>query len=151
MEFSAEMIAGFLGGEVAGDPNAKVNTIVRIEDGAAGGLAFLSNPKYEPWLYTTEATVVIVNRSLEPREAVRATMVRVDDAPVPETASVEVYPKRAGTSPKAAIHETASLGEGCYVGEFAVVAEGVRIGAGCRIYPQVYVGMNVKCYTTFRR
>jgi UDP-3-O-[3-hydroxymyristoyl] glucosamine N-acyltransferase len=147
MEFSAEMIAGFLGGEVVGDPHATVNTIVRIEEGAAGGLAFLSNPKYEPYLYTTEASVVIVNRSLEPREAVRATMVRVDDAYGSFARLLELYeankPKPSGVSPQAAVHPSATLGEGCYVGEFAVVAEGARVGGGCNIYPQVYVGMNV--------
>ena len=145
MEFSAEMIAGFLGGEVVGDPNAKVNTVVRIEEGAEGGLAFLSNPKYEPYLYTTAATVVIVNRSLEPREAVRATMVRVDDAYGSFARLLELYeankPKPSGVSALASVRGT--LGEDCYVGDFAVVEEGARIGAGCRIYPQVYIGMNV--------
>ncbi len=147
MEFSAEMIAGFLGGEVAGDPGAKVNTIVRIEEGAEGGLAFLSNPKYEPYLYTTKATIVIVNRSLELREEVRATMVRVDDAYGSFAKLLELYeankPKPSGISTQAAIHDTAILGEDCYVGEFAVVAEGASIGSGCMIYPQVYIGMNV--------
>lgn len=147
MEFSAEMIAGFLGGEVVGDPNAKVNTIVRIEEGSQGGLAFLSNPKYENYLYDTEATIVIVNRSLEPREAVKATMVCVDDAYGSFARLLELYeankPKPSGISAQAAIHAAATVGEGCYIGEFAVISEGARIGARCNIYPQAYVGMNV--------
>ena len=80
MEFTAEMIAGFLGGEVVGDKNAKVHTVSSIEGGKAGSLAYLTNPKYEPWLYTTQASIVLVNRSFEPAQPVAATLIKVDDA-----------------------------------------------------------------------
>lgn len=148
MEFSAEMIAGFLGGEVIGDKDATVSTIVRIEDGAAGGLAFLSNPKYEPYIYETKASIVIVNRSFEPSAAVSATMVRVDDAYGSFARILELYeankPQPQGVSPMAAIHATATVGTDCYIGEFAVIAEGAQVGNGCRIYPQAYVGARVR-------
>lgn len=148
MTFTAEMIAGFLGGEVVGDPQASVNTIVRIEEGAPGGLAFLSNPKYEPYIYATKASIVIVNRSFEPTAAVSATMVRVDDAYGSFARLLELYeankPRPQGVSPQAAIHATAAVGADCYIGEFAVIAEGAVLGDGCRIYPQVYVGARVR-------
>ena len=80
MEFTAEMIAGFLGGEVVGDKNAKVHTVSSIEGGKAGSLAYLTNPKYEPFLYTTGASIVLVDRAFTPSQPVAATLVRVDDA-----------------------------------------------------------------------
>mgnify|MGYP000910565957 CR=1 FL=1 len=80
MEFTAELIAGYLGGEIAGDPKAVVTKLAKIEEGEAGALAFLANPKYEHYIYDTKATIVIVNRSFEPTAPVAATMIRVDDA-----------------------------------------------------------------------
>lgn len=148
MEFTAEMIAGFLGGEVVGDKGARVSTLAKIEEGVPGALSFLSNPKYEPYLYTTDASIVIVNRSLEPKEPVRATMVRVDDAYSCFAKLLELYesskPRKSGVSPHAAISPSAKLGKDCYVGEFAVIGDNVTLGDNCRIYPQVYVGDNVR-------
>ena len=148
MEFTAEMIAGFLGGEIVGDKNAMVSAIAKIEEGAPGALSFLSNPKYEPHLYTTDASIVIVNRSFEPKQPVKATMIRVDDAYGSFAKLLELYvankPQKKGVSPQAAIHETATLGADCYVGEFAVISQKAVLGDNCRIYPQVYVGDNVK-------
>ena len=80
MEFSAEMIAGFLGGEVVGDKDAKVHTVSSIEEGKAGSLSYLTNPKYEPFLYTTQSSIVLVDRAFEPAQPVAATLIRVDNA-----------------------------------------------------------------------
>ena len=147
MEFTAEMIAGFLGGDVLGDKNASVHTVSSIEEGKAGSLAYLTNPKYEPYLYTTQASIVLVDRSFEPSQPVAATLVKVDDAAACVLRLLEMYnaakPRRQGTSPRAAVSEQASVGEECYIGDFAVVEEGVRIGKGCQIYPQVYLGRGV--------
>lgn len=130
MEFTAEQIASFLGGEIVGNKGATVETIVKIEEGRAGGLAFLSNPKYEHYLYDTEASVVIINRSLELSKAVRATLVRVDDAYGSFAKLLELYeankPKFTGVSPLAFVDETAS------------------VGANCTFYPHVFVGINVR-------
>ncbi len=148
MEFTAEMIAGFLGGDVVGDKNAKVSAFAKIEEGAEGALSFLSNPKYEPHLYTTDSSIVIVNRSLELRMPVKATMIRVDDAYGSFAKLLELYvankPRKKGISPLASIHETARLGKDCYVGQFAVIEEDVVVGDNCLIYPQVYVGDRVR-------
>lgn len=141
------MIADFLDGEVVGDKDVKVSAIARIEEGVPGALSFLSNPKYEPHLYTTRASVVIVNRSLVLSQPVGATMIRVDDAYGSFAKLLQLYEanksRKTGVSPRAAIHETARLGAGCYVGDFAVIEAGAALGDGCRIYPQVYIGDNV--------
>ena len=77
MEFTAEMIAGFLGGEIVGNKEAKVHTVSSIEEGKAGSLTYLTNPKYEPHLYTTGASIVLVDRTFDPSQPVAATLVKV--------------------------------------------------------------------------
>jgi len=148
MEFTAEMIAGFLGGEVIGDKQSKVHTVSSIEAGKAGSLTYLTNPKYEPYLYTTQASIVLVDRTFEPSQPTAATLVKVDDAGLCVLKLLEMYnaakPRRKGVSRLASVSERASLGDDCYVGDFTVVEEEVRIGRGCQIYPQVYLGRGVR-------
>ena len=147
MEFTAEMIAGFLGGEVIGDKQTKVHTVSSIEAGEAGSLTYLTNPKYEPFIYTTHASIVLVDKRFEPSQPTAATLVRVDDACACVLKLLEMYnaakPRRTGISDRAAVSERAEVGDECYVGDFAVVEEGARIGKGCQIYPQVYIGRGV--------
>ncbi len=148
MEFTAEMIAGFLGGDIVGDKQATVHTVSSIEEGKAGSLAYLTNPKYEPFLYTTHASIVLVNRSFTPSQPVAATLIRVDDAGACVLKLLEMYnaakPRKEGISHLASIAESARVGEKCYIGDFTVVERGVEIGAGCQIYPQVYLGDGVR-------
>lgn len=148
MKFSAEMIAEFLGGEIVGDRNAQVWTVAKIEEGGEGSLSFLANPKYEPFVYDSEASIIIVNRDFEPHKPVRATMVKVDDAYASFAKLLELYatnkPRRKGIDPQASISAEARLGEGCYVGAFAVIGPGAEIGDNCSIYPQVYIGDRVR-------
>ena len=148
MEFTAEMIAGFLGGDIVGDKQATVHTVSSIEEGKAGSLAYLTNPKYEPFLYTTQASIVLVNRSFTPSQPVAATLIRVDDAGACVLKLLEMYnaakPRKEGISRLASIAESARVGEKCYIGDFTVVERGVEIGAGCQIYPQVYLGDGVR-------
>lgn len=147
MEFTAEMIAGFLGGDILGDKNASVHTVSSIEEGKAGSLAYLTNPKYEPFLYTTGASIVLVDRSFEPAQPVAATLIKVDDAAACVVKLLSMYnaakPRRKGISDRASISEKAQVGEECYIGDFAVIEEGVKIGKNCQIYPQVYLGQGV--------
>ena len=147
MEFTAEMIAGFLGGDILGDKNASVHTVSSIEEGKAGSLAYLTNPKYEPFLYTTGASIVLVDRSFEPAQPVAATLIKVDDAAACVVKLLSMYnaakPRRKGISDRAFISEKAQVGEECYIGDFTVVEEGVTIGKNCQIYPQVYLGRGV--------
>lgn len=147
MEFTAEMIAGLLGGDIVGDKNAKVHTVSSIEEGKAGSMAYLVNPKYEPCLYTTEASIVLVDRSFIPRQEVHATLIRVDDAGACLLRLLEMYnaakPQKKGISEHASISPEAVVGDACYVGDFAVIEAGAKIGDRCQIYPQVYIGDNV--------
>ncbi len=148
MEFTAEMIAGFLGGDIVGDKTAKVHTVSSIEEGEAGSMAYLTNPKYEPYLYTTRASIVLVDRAFTPQREVRATLVKVDDAGAAVLRLLEMYnaarPRKKGISPLSAINAAAEVGEECYVGEFTVIEAGARVGRECQIYPQCYIGDGVE-------
>ncbi|MCH5329717.1 MAG: UDP-3-O-(3-hydroxymyristoyl)glucosamine N-acyltransferase [Alistipes sp.] len=148
MTFTAEMIAGLLGGEVVGDKTAQVHTVSSIEGGTEGGLAYLANPKYEKFLYTTAASVVLVESGFEPSQAVRATMVKVPDVNAAVLQLLAAYdaarPRKSGISSKASLSERASVGGNCYVGDFTVVEAGAEIGDNVQIYPQCYIGDGVK-------
>ena len=147
MEFTAEMIAGFLGGDVLGDKNASVHTVSSIEEGKAGSLAYLTNPKYEPYLLH-HAGLDRPGRPLVRALAARCgDLVKVDDAAACVLRLLEMYnaakPRRQGISPRAAVSEQASVGEECYIGDFAVVEEGFGSGKGARSIPRVYLGRGV--------
>ena len=147
MNFTAAMIAEFLKGSVEGDPSASVKDVSRIEEGREGTLSFLANPKYEKHIYDTRSDIVIVNEDFVPQKPVKATMIRVKNAYESFAALLQLYeeskPKKQGVSKMASIAETVRLGEELYIGDFAVISDGVTIGNGSRIYPQVYIGENV--------
>ena len=148
MQFTAEMIAGLISGEVVGDKNATVHTVSSIEDGKQGGLAYLSNPKYEPYLYTTQCSIVLVDNSFEPKQEVAATLIKVDNVGACVLQLLQMYqamkPQKSGVSQRASISEKATVGQNCYIGDFAVIEAGAVIGDGAKIYPHCYVGDNVK-------
>ena len=148
MEFTAQMIAGLIGGTVVGDPEAKVNNFAKIEEGKPGCISFLYNDKYEHYIYTTESSVVLVNQNFEPKQDIKATLIKVVDAREAVTKLLQLYesmkPKREGISELAFIDPTAKIGEKCYIGPFVAIAEGVEIGDGCVLHPHVTVGRNAK-------
>ena len=148
MQFTAEMIAGLISGEVVGDKNASVYTVSSIEDGKEGGLAYLSNPKYEQYLYTTKCSIVLVDKAFEPKQEVTATLIKVDNVGACVLQLLQMYqamkPQKSGISPRASISEKATVGENCYIGDFAVIEAGAVVGNGAKIYPHCYVGDNVK-------
>ncbi len=147
MEFTAEMIAGLLSGEVVGDKQAAVHTVASIEEGKAGALSYLSNPKYEQYLYTTECSIVLVGSDFEPRAEVKATLIKVADVGASVLQLLEMYnamkPQKKGISERASIAAGATVGKDCYIGDFAVIEEGAVIGDGAKIYPQCYIGDGV--------
>lgn len=148
MEFTAETIAAYIGGEIVGDPNATVSTFAKIEEGHAGALSFLANPKYEHYIYDTLSTIVIVNRDFEPKHTVKATLIKVDDAYGSFAKLLEMYvshkPRKSGISEKADINPSATIGRGCYIGAFAVIEAGAMIGNNVCIYPNSYIGDGVE-------
>lgn len=148
MEFTAEMIASYLGGTVAGDPQATVSTFAKIEEGHAGALSFLANPKYEHYIYDTQSSIVIVNASFVPQHPVKATLIKVEDAYGSFAKLLELYaahkPRKTGISQRAEISSEATIGHNCYVGAFAVIEAGAVIGDNVCIYPHTYVGDGVR-------
>ncbi|GET30224.1 UDP-3-O-(3-hydroxymyristoyl)glucosamine N-acyltransferase [Prolixibacter sp. SD074] len=144
MEFSANDIAGLLGGEVEGDGSVKVNNVSKIDQGIPGTLAFLSNPAYTKYIYTTKASVVLVNRDFKPENELPCTLIRVDDAYASIAKLLNYYeqskPKKVGIEQPSYISESASIGEQAYVGAFAYVGENAIVGKNVKIYPNVYIG-----------
>ena len=142
------MIASLLTGEVVGDRNASIHTISSIEGGKEGGLAYLSNPRFEQYLYTTKCSVVLVERDFEPKEKVAATLVKVDNVNACVLRLLDMYnamkPQKKGISKMASISKNAKIGKDCYIGDFVVIEAGAVVGDGAKIYPQCYVGDNVK-------
>ena len=135
------MIAAGLGGDIVGDKDVTVSTFAKIEEGRAGALSFMANPKYEHYVYTTESSIVIVNRSWEPKEEVKATLIKVDDAYGSFAKLLEMYvaykPQKSGIHPTAVVADSAKVGKGCYIGAYVVIDEGAEVGDGVKLYPHV--------------
>ncbi len=148
MEFTAEMIAGLLNGQIVGDKGATVATISSIEEGKSGSLAYLTNLQYESFLYTSQASIVIVDSAFEPSAPVTPTLIKVANPTAALVKLLEIYnaainKRRTGIAPMSSINPSAQVGEDVYVGEFSVVDAGAKVGAGCQIYPQCYIGEGV--------
>ena len=144
MEFTAKQIAEFLGGTVDGNENAAVHTFAKIEEGVPGALSFLSNVKYTQYLYSTQSSIVLVNKDFQPEQPVSATLVRVDNAYESLAKLMSLYasmkPGRSGISSLASVSEKAKIGQNVYIGPFSVVEDGAVIGDNTQIYPHVIVG-----------
>ena len=142
------MIAGLIGGTIVGDPEAKVNNFAKIEEGKPGCISFLANDKYEQYIYGTESSVVLVNENFEPKQEIKATLIKVANAREAVAKLLQIYegmkPKREGVSDLAFIDPSARIGEKCYIGPFVAIAEGVEIGDGCVLQPHVTIGRNAK-------
>jgi UDP-3-O-[3-hydroxymyristoyl] glucosamine N-acyltransferase len=149
MQFSAGQIAALVQGEVVGDVNVLISNVAKIEEGSEGCISFLANPKYEPYVYTTKSSVVMVSTSFEPKQTVPATMIRVKDPYTSFTLLLEEYQrltslKKSGVEEPSFISKTAQVGENSYRGAFSYVGENCKIGVNVKIYPQVYIGDNVE-------
>ena len=148
MKFTAQQIASFINGEVIGNENAEVYTFAKIEEGTPGALSFLANPKYTEYIYTTESSVVLVNKDFTPNGEIKATLIKVDNAYECLAKLMTMYeaskPKKQGISSLASISPTAKVGENCYIAPFAVIGDGCEIGDGCYIHDGVSVGDGAK-------
>ena len=148
MEFTAAAIASFLKGEIEGNPEVKVNTVAKIEEGHEGALSFLANPKYEHYVYSTKSSIVLVNKTFVPSEKIMATLIKVENA-YESFASLlrlvdQARPRKKGIHPQAIIEPTAKIGADAYVGPFVYIGENCIIGEGCSLYPNVYIGDNTQ-------
>lgn len=147
MEFSAAQIAEALEGKVEGNADITVNTVSPIEQGHKGTLSFLSNPKYEDFIYTTEASIVIVNEDFKAKEKIKTTLIRVKDAYQAFAVLLTMYeqskPVPVGIDEMCKIHDTAKIGENVFVDTFAVIGRNAKIGNKVQIHAQAYIGDNV--------
>jgi UDP-3-O-[3-hydroxymyristoyl] glucosamine N-acyltransferase len=148
MEFNAATLAGFLKGEIEGNPEVKVNTIAKIEEGQIGALSFLANPKYEHYIYETKSSIVLVNKSFVPSAKVHATLIRVENS-YEAFASLlrlvdQARPRKKGIHSTAIIETSAKIGSDVFIGPYAYIGENCVIGDGCSLYPHVYIGDNTK-------
>jgi len=149
MQFSAAQIALLTNGKIEGDPNVSVSSFGKIEEAVKGQLAFLANPKYEEHLYTTAASIIIVNEGQDLKQAINATLIRVPDAYTAFASLLAKYQEivaqqLTGIQEPSYIAKTASLGQNVFVGAFAYLGEGVVVGNNVKIHPHVYLGNNVK-------
>lgn len=147
MKFTAEQIAGILDGEVVGNPNAEVYKLSKIEEGSLGSLTFLSNPKYQNYIYSTQATITIVNKSFEPEQAILTTLIKVEDAYQSFSKLLEYYNQvklmKSGIEQPSVLSENVTYGEDLYLGSFCYVGKNVKIGNNVKIYPNTFIGDNV--------
>ncbi len=147
MEFSAKQIAELIDGVVVGNPDATINNVSKIEEGKPGTISFLSNPKYTKYIYETNASIVLVNKSFEPEKEITATLIKVDDAYVAVAKLMQMYvesmPRKTGVEQPSFISDSASIGDFPYIGAFAYIGDNVKIGNNVSVYPNAYVGDNV--------
>lgn len=148
MKFTADQIGQLLNGKIEGNKDVEVTTLSKIEEGKAGSLSFLANPKYTNYIYDTKASIVIVDDNFKATKELNCTIIRVKDSYTAFSQLLEMYNQvklnKSGISAQAAIAESATIGENVYIGEFVVIGENAIIGDHAKIYPQSFVGENCK-------
>ncbi len=146
MKFKAKQIADILEGEIFGNPEEEVFKLSKIEEGEKGSLTFLSNPKYNPYLYKTNASVAIVNKSFIPEKEIHLTLIKVEDAYESFSKLLSFYNEvknnKQGRETPSTISDTAKIGKNEYIGAFTYIGENVSIGDNVKIYPNCYIGDN---------
>ena len=146
MEFTVAQIAGILGGEIEGNPDAVVNTLAKIEEGKEKSLTFLANPAYTEFIYTTHATAAIVSKTFVAEKPFTTTLIRVDKPYESFALLLETYNQikhnKKGIEQPSFIAENAIIGSDVYIGAFAYIGSNVKIGNNVKIYPQVFIGDN---------
>ncbi|HET7116458.1 MAG TPA: UDP-3-O-(3-hydroxymyristoyl)glucosamine N-acyltransferase [Hanamia sp.] len=148
MQFTAKQIAEIINGKIEGEPDVAVSSFGKLEEATEGQLAFLANPKYEEFLYTTKASIIIINTTLEVEQKLKATLIRVPDAYSSFAVILTAYSQMAkanltGIQQPSFISATAKTGENIFVGAFTYIGNNVIIGNNVKLYPQVYLGDNV--------
>ncbi|WP_445736559.1 UDP-3-O-(3-hydroxymyristoyl)glucosamine N-acyltransferase [Mariniflexile sp.] len=146
MKFTAEQIAGILEGDVVGDPNAEVWKLSKIEEGFDGSLTFLANPKYTPYIYSTKASVTIVNKSFLHDDDIKTTLIKVEDAYLAFSKILEYYNSiklnKSGIEQPSFVSESSQYGDHVYIGAFTYIGDQVKMGDNVKIFPNTYIGDN---------
>lgn len=148
MQLNAEIIAAHLNGTIEGDASIEVSAPARIEQGKSGTVCFLANPKYEKYLYTTQASIVLLNRDYKLQSPITPTIIRVDNAYEGIASVLALFESAKSANKKGREMPSyfswrAKKGKNCYIGVFAVVSKKARLGNNVKIYPHVYIGENV--------
>lgn len=148
MKFTAQQIAEILEGDIVGNPDVEVSKLAKIEEGTEGSLTFLANPKYKSYIYSTKASITIVNKTFEPESPLSTTLVKVEDAYKSFSKLLEYYNQvklnKFGVEQPSHIAKTATYGEDVYIGAFTYIGENVQIGNNVKVFPNCYLGDNVK-------
>lgn len=148
MKFTAQQIATILEGYVEGNPETAVSKLSKIEEGAIGTLSFLSNPKYTSYLYTTAASIVIINKDFKLEKEVSSTLIRVEDSYASFSKLLSYYNEvknnKTGREQPHFIASSSSIGENEYIGAFSYIGEHVEIGKNVKIFPHTFIGDNCK-------
>lgn len=147
MQITAQELADLLNGKIEGDPDVIIHKASKIEEGEEGSISFLANPKYEAFVYTTAASVLLVSNSFQAKESLSCTLIRVEDVRIAMGFLLNKFGQkesRSGISPQSSIHPEAQLGESCFVGAFTIIGTGSKIGEHSQIAEQVYIGKNVQ-------
>lgn len=149
MQFNASQIASYINGKIEGDESVFVSSVNKIETAQKGQLAFLANPKYEEYLYTTGASIILVNDSLELKQKIAPTLIRVPDAYTAFATMLDEYKKfhtleLKGIQQPSYISDAVLLGVDVYVGAFSYLGDNVKIGNNTKIFPNCYIGDNVE-------
>lgn len=150
MEITAQTLAELLGGEVVGDPQTVVTAPARIEQGRKGTICFFANPKYEHYIYDTQASILLINKSFEPKQPIPATLIKVDDAYSSVSVLLDFFSRMkhqrkrgngfwARLSLKRSVARTARIGKGTYLYPQVYVGDHVKIGRNCILYPGVRI------------
>lgn len=151
MKMTAREIAERLNGDIIGNPDATATSAARIEYGRPGNVCFYANPKYEKYVYTTNASILLVNRTFKPKQEVKATMIAVDDAYAAVAEMLNYIASLRKSNRRSSFlgrlftrcRISGKVGRGTYVGTFSVIEKGAKVGRNCQIYPQVYIGPDV--------
>lgn len=147
MKFTAQQIAGILEGDIIGDENVEVSKLSKIEEGIEGSLTFLANPKYTPFIYSTKASITIVNRTFKAENNLKTTLIKVDDAYKSFSKLLEYYNviklNKTGIEQPSFISDSTEYGQNIYIGAFSYIGEHVKIGNNVKIFPGAYIGDNV--------
>ncbi len=147
MKFTAQQIAGILEGDIVGNPDTKVSKLSKIEEGSEGALTFLANPKYTSHIYSTKASITIVNKAFVPEKDISTTLIKVEDAYLAFSKILEYYNSvklnKTGVEQPSFISESAKYGENIYIGAFGYIGDNCNIGNNVKIFPNTYIGDNV--------